>query len=403
MTDDTTESTTRRTFLSATAATGAAVGVGSLTGVGDVLGAGRQQDVATHYRLGGKTAGWQGLEPPSIAQAVNPVLNLEAGKKYAVTWKNIDGAPHNFAILGQNGNVLLRTEIMSQTGATQTVRFTASEQMDVYLCQVHPTSMRGQIAMGAAAPQGNQTTVANQTTTTIPNPTAVAENETTHPLADEFGENPQKFVAEFQPAEGVQTDARGTTYFVLHPPNGEEAKLMYSMYLQNIENVTSAGIYLETEGTDPLVAPLFQPENPTDQIDGSLVDSLLVAEDLQGPFAQETLLRLIEAIRNDKVYVQVSTDKHPKGVLRGPIRAIAETGGKRLANETTAAAAETTPAGDATTEAAGNRTAGNETGAKGVDTGDLVQAARAPGFGALSTLGGLAGLGGYLLSRGDDD
>ena len=391
MTDDSTESTTRRTFLSATAATGAAVGVGSLTGVGDVLGAGRQQDVATHYRLGGRTAGWQGLEPPSIAQAVNPVLNLEAGKRYAVTWKNVDGAPHNFAILGQNGEVLVRTEIISGTGVTQTTRFTASEEMEVYLCQVHPDSMRGQIALGAAPPQGNQTTVANQTMTTVPNPTAVAVNETTHPLADEFGENPQKFIAEFEPAEGVRTDARGTTYFVLHPPNGEEPKVMYSLYLQNIENVTGAGIYLDTKGSDPLVAPLFQPENPTDQIDGSLVDSLLVAEDLQGPFAQETLLRLVEAIRNDNAYVQVSTDKHPDGVLRGPIRAVAETGG-----QTTVPRAETTTAENATT------TADNATAADGVDPAELVQRARAPGFGTLSALAGLGGLGSYLISRGGD-
>ncbi|NEU55405.1 CHRD domain-containing protein [Halorussus sp. MSC15.2] len=398
MTDDSTDHRTRRTFLSAAATSGALLGVGSITDVGTVLATGRRQDVATHYRLGGKVAGWQGIEPPSIAQAVNPVLNLEAGKRYAVTWKNLDGAPHNFAIIGQNGDVLLRTEIISGTGATQTTQFTASEQMDVYVCQVHPNSMRGQIAMGAAPPQGNQTTVANQTPTTIPNPTEVAENETTHPLADEFGENPQKFIAEFQPADGVQTNARGTTYFVLHPPNGEEPKLMYSLYLQNIENVTGAGIYLDTQGSDPLVAPLFQPENPTDQIEGSLVDSLLVAEDLRGPFAQETLLRLVEAIRNDKVYVQVSTAEHPDGVLRGPIRAVAETGGETLTTDTPEGGNQTT-VGNQTT-ATTETTAANDTAAQKVDTGELAQQVRAPGFGVLTALGGL---GGYLLSRSGDD
>ncbi|WP_435181394.1 cupredoxin domain-containing protein [Halorussus sp. AFM4] len=81
---------------------------------------------------------------------MNPTLNLQPGKRYEITWKNLDGAPHNFAILSQDGTVLKKTEIVSERGATQTLTFTATEKMDEYLCQVHPNSMHGQIALGGS-------------------------------------------------------------------------------------------------------------------------------------------------------------------------------------------------------------------------------------------------------------
>lgn len=105
-------------------------------------------DVATSFVIGGKVAGWQALQEGPISEGVNPNLNLETGKRYEVTWRNLDGLPHNFAIVDSDGNVLVATDIMSRQGETQTVAFKATEQMAEYLCQVHPTSMRGDIAFG---------------------------------------------------------------------------------------------------------------------------------------------------------------------------------------------------------------------------------------------------------------
>ena len=373
-TSDDAERTNRRGFLSAVGATGALFGAGSVVEAAPFADA-DNQEVATHYRLGGRISGWQGIEPASIANAVNPTLNLEAGKRYAITWKNVDGAPHNVAIIGDDGDVLLATDIIATQGATQTTRFTASEQMTTYICQVHPNSMKGNIVLGAQAQQqaANQTTT---TTTTIPNPTEAPEQETTHPLADEYGENPQKFLAELERPKGVEEDrtgadveeshpeatgARGRTWFTLHPPNGEPAKLMYSLYLQNVGGVTGATIHLRSQKlNDPVVARLFQPENPTDEIRGTLVDSLLTAGDLRGPFRNTSLLRLVEAIRNDNAYVLVTTEEHPDGVLRGPIRAVAETGGGTTAPEETTAGDRTTT-GNQTTTPENETTTGNQT------------------------------------------
>jgi hypothetical protein len=395
---------TRRRFLSAVGATGVAFGVGNV----GAAGINRQgEDPETHYRLGGRVAGWQGREPQSVSDTVNPTLNLEEGTLYAITWVNVDGAAHNIAILSQDGSVIERTEIISEQGASQTLQFTAAGEMATYVCQVHPNSMVGDIVIGGGAAGGaqettvgnrtatNQTTTINRTTaanqtTTVPNPTEAEVQETTHPLADQYGENPVKFVTEMEPPQGVGTEATGTTWFTLHPPNGAVAKLMYSLYVQNVQNVTSAHIHLDSQSGNPAVANLFQPNNPVDEIEGTLVDSILTAEDLVGPFESEPLLRLTEAIRNDNVYVDLHTRDQPDGVLAGPIRAVEET-----ANGTTIAENETTTMPDGTTA--------NGTTADSVDTNDIIHQVRAPGFGGLSALGGLTGVVGYLLSRGDGD
>ncbi|WP_049996994.1 PQQ-dependent sugar dehydrogenase [Halococcus sediminicola] len=131
--------TTRRRFLRASAATGAFVGAVGL--------AGAQSDPET-IRLGGEIAGWQGRKPDSIAGESNPTLRLDAGTDYRVVWKNIDGQGHNFALLDGDGEVLERTEVMSEQGATQTVEFTAKEAMAEYVCEPHSASMHGAISFG---------------------------------------------------------------------------------------------------------------------------------------------------------------------------------------------------------------------------------------------------------------
>jgi glucose/arabinose dehydrogenase len=130
----------RRRFLSLAA-------VGTLAGVGGLAGV-EAQSVPEVIRLGGETPGWQGRAPESIAGESNPTLNLEAGTTYRVVWKNLDGRGHNFALLDGDGNVLERTEVMSEEGETRALEFTAREEMAEYVCEPHITSMHGAIAFG---------------------------------------------------------------------------------------------------------------------------------------------------------------------------------------------------------------------------------------------------------------
>src|SRR6056297_1152006 len=139
MSRDTEDKSSRRTFLKATAATGAVVGVGGVA-VSGVTGQERQE-----YQFGGEVAGWMGRAPSEIEGQTNPPLRLQAGQEYAFTWENVDGLPHNIALLNREGEVIERTEIISEQGATQTLEFTASTNMAEYVCEVHPASMRGSI------------------------------------------------------------------------------------------------------------------------------------------------------------------------------------------------------------------------------------------------------------------
>lgn len=144
--------TTRRQMLSMSAASAAGLGLFGLQA--------QQSQIATHFRFGGDVSGWQGKAPSSISGETNPTIELVPGNKYKVTWKNLDGLPHNFAILDSDRNVVKKTEIVSEQGATQTLTFTAKKDMATYYCQVHPESMRGDIKIGQSnggdAPQQPQ-------------------------------------------------------------------------------------------------------------------------------------------------------------------------------------------------------------------------------------------------------
>lgn len=129
----------RRRFLALTT-------TGVLTGVGTTNV--RAQSQPHKIRLGGRIGGWQGRAPDAIAGETNPTLTLDAGQTYELTWKNIDGQGHNFALLNSDGEVLKRTEIMSKPGETQTIEFTASTEMREYVCEPHQTSMKGTVSFG---------------------------------------------------------------------------------------------------------------------------------------------------------------------------------------------------------------------------------------------------------------
>ncbi|MFC4551015.1 MULTISPECIES: twin-arginine translocation signal domain-containing protein [Halorussus] len=190
-----TQNTSRRRFLKAAAATGAVAGLNAT-----VLAQGQNEE---YILLGGKTVGWQGFRLPGQATASaskNPTLNLQPGTTYTLLWRNMDGQPHNFAIQDSQGNNLPaletlsvdqssqawetlnqtsgnqtttnvslgnatggnqtqtqtggdqqlanKTDIVSEQGAVQGVRFTASQKMDSYICLVHPNTMVGEIQVG---------------------------------------------------------------------------------------------------------------------------------------------------------------------------------------------------------------------------------------------------------------
>lgn len=190
--------TSRRKFMAATAAVGAALGLNASVLAQD--GGGEDEQ---YILLGGNTAGWEPYRLPgeeSVEEAsTNPTLTLESDTTYTLAWVNVDGQPHNFAIQDSDGEPLQvlqpvelssdefeqlnqtegnetqmettemegdenetdaetttvseedlvdSTENVTEEGAVQAVRFTASDEMATYICQVHPNTMVGDIELG---------------------------------------------------------------------------------------------------------------------------------------------------------------------------------------------------------------------------------------------------------------
>ncbi len=96
--DQQTQTQSRRRFL--TVAGGTLVG---MTAVGSAQHNGSQSG---SFRFGGRVQGWQGQAPNSIKGKKNPTLRLQIGHVYQVTWKNLDGQPHDFALRNSDGKNL---------------------------------------------------------------------------------------------------------------------------------------------------------------------------------------------------------------------------------------------------------------------------------------------------------
>lgn len=125
----------RRHFMGVAAASGAIIGASELSLAQEAT-----------IQLDGLTGGWEGVSPSDIEGETNPTLTLESGSDYTLTWTNADGVPHDFAIEDGDGNDIVGpTEQVTEEGETQTVEFTATEEMSEYYCSVHPQSMRGSI------------------------------------------------------------------------------------------------------------------------------------------------------------------------------------------------------------------------------------------------------------------
>jgi plastocyanin len=88
---------------------------------------------------------WVGVSPEEIEGEISPTLSLAEGEEYIVEWTNSTEVEHNFVISDEDGNTLLESEGTNEDGATETVEFTADEEMFEYFCDHHPEDMWGEI------------------------------------------------------------------------------------------------------------------------------------------------------------------------------------------------------------------------------------------------------------------
>lgn len=133
-------------------------------------------------------------------------------------------------------------------------------------------------------------------------------------------EEPKKYSATLSGKEvvpAVNTEAKGTAIFTM---NEELDGINYSIDVSNLKNVTGAHIHKGKRGLNgPVVLALIEGK-AEGEVEGNLVEGVILEMDLEGPLQGKSLDDLIKLFRNKEAYVQIHTEEHPKGELRGVIK-----------------------------------------------------------------------------------
>ncbi|CEH29288.1 hypothetical protein AM501_19920 [Aneurinibacillus migulanus] len=116
----------------------------------------------------------------------------------------------------------------------------------------------------------------------------------------------------------VRTNASGVANFQL---SNDGRRLRFTLVVRNIRNVTQAHIHLGRRGMNgPIVVFLFGPVSRGITVDRGIVTGTLTSANLVGPLARQSLSTLLREMRNGNAYVNVHTEAHPNGEIRGQIR-----------------------------------------------------------------------------------
>ncbi|MGZ5485413.1 MAG: CHRD domain-containing protein [Nitrososphaeraceae archaeon] len=116
----------------------------------------------------------------------------------------------------------------------------------------------------------------------------------------------------------VDTKATGSAEFTA--PHFDN--IGYKVNVSKIDKVTAAHIHSGKTGENgPIVVTLFKTESPSlESMNGILTSGNITNADLEGQIAGKTLIDLNKAIELGETYVNVHTEEHPNGEIRGQIK-----------------------------------------------------------------------------------
>lgn len=120
----------------------------------------------------------------------------------------------------------------------------------------------------------------------------------------------------------VETNARGQAVFHLNRAGDE---LRYRLIVANIEDVTMAHIHLGGPNENgPVVAWLY-PDSPPPQpipgrFNGVLAEGIITVDEVVGQVDENPFSDFLAEIRGGNTYVNVHTETHQAGEIRGQIQ-----------------------------------------------------------------------------------
>jgi len=137
-------------------------------------------------------------------------------------------------------------------------------------------------------------------------------------LAAVAAEAPQKaraFMTGDQQAPPIETLALG---YALFTPTADLTKVHYRVVVGNMRDVTAAHIHVGRAMEDgPPVVNLFTGPAKEGAFDGVLAEGDFTAGNLMGSLQGKTLKDLWNMAKDQRLYVNVHTDAHSEGEIRG--------------------------------------------------------------------------------------
>jgi hypothetical protein len=101
----------------------------------------------------------------------------------------------------------------------------------------------------------------------------------------------------------------------------QDKTMYYRLDAGQITDVTGAHIHLGKPGeSGPVIISLFSGPKKNGEFNGTLAEGTFDSDALLGPLAKKTLNELINEIRRGNAYVNIHTDSHPDGEIRGQIQ-----------------------------------------------------------------------------------
>ena len=96
--------------------------------------------------------------------------------------------------------------------------------------------------------------------------------------------------------------------------------IWFNITVTDTQGVTMAHIHSGKQGENgqPIV-PLYKSDTPSGPIVGLLAKGNITADTFQGPMTGKQISDLITAMQNGETYVNIHTQKHPDGEIRGQI------------------------------------------------------------------------------------
>lgn len=119
----------------------------------------------------------------------------------------------------------------------------------------------------------------------------------------------------------VTTAATGTATFQL---SADGKRLTYTLTVDKADNVIMAHIHLGAKGANGPVVVWLYPAHPPEKLkpgsfSGTLAKGTITAVNLTGPLKGKTIADLVARIQSGDTYVNVHTQAHPEGEIRGQI------------------------------------------------------------------------------------